>query len=276
MQGTSDNPIRVGLAGFGTVGRDLARRLDGGALPAARLTAISARDLEKARAASRDLDAPPAVVPVAELPDHADVIIECATGEALPEIAKAVLGAGKTLISVSIGPIAANPEILDLAQAHGGQLHIVTGALPGLDSIRAAAEGEIHSVKLTSRVLPGSLVHEAYILDKGFDLAKPLEAPIKVFEGTAGEAAAAFPRHFNVAVALSLAGIGFERTEIEVWADAGIAGAVHRIQVDAADIYLDLESRNRPSDTNPRTSRVVAPSVMATLRSLLSSVRVGN
>jgi aspartate dehydrogenase len=276
MRWTSDNPMRVGLAGFGTVGRDLARRLDGGAIPAARLTAISARDLEKAGAASRDLAVPPKVVPVAELPEHADTIVECATGEALSEIATAALGAGKTLIAVSVGAIAAQPEILDLAEAHGGRLLIATGALPGLDSIRAAAEGEIRFVKLTSRVRPDSLVHEAYILDKGFDLTRPLEAPVKVFEGTAGEAAAAFPRHFNVAVTLSLAGIGFDKTQVEVWADAEIQGAVHRIQVDAADISLDLESRNRPSETNPRTSRAVAPSIMATLRSLVAPVRIGN
>ncbi|MDP6705185.1 MAG: DUF108 domain-containing protein [Alphaproteobacteria bacterium] len=276
MRWSVENPMRVGLAGFGTVGRDLARRLDGGAIPAARLTAVTARDLEKARAASRDLASPPLVVPVAELPDHADVIVECATGEALPEIARAALGAGRTLIPVSAGAIAAHPEILDLAEAHSGRLQIATGALPGLDTIRAAAEGEIRSVKLTTRILPNSMANEAYILEKGLDLTKPLDGPLKVFEGTAGEAAAAFPRHFNVAVTLSLAGIGFERTQVEVWVDSDIPGAVHRVQVDAADIALDLESRNRPSETNPRTSRAVAPSVMATLRGLVSPVRVGN
>ena len=84
------------------------------------------------------------------------------------------------------------------------------------------------------------------------------------------------PRHFNVAAALSLAGIGFDRTQVEVWAEAGIAGAIHRVEVDAADIQLDLTSRNRPSDGNPRTSRAVAPSVMAALRALTGPIKVGS
>lgn len=268
--------MRIALAGFGTVGRTLAKRLAAGAIPAARLTAIAARDLEKAREASRDLNPRPEVVPVADLPGHADVIVECATGEALPEIAEAALGAGKILIPVSVGAIAQHPEILELAARHGGTLRLATGALPGLDAIRGAAEGTIHSVKLTSRILPASLEHEEYILQQGFDLSAPVDQAVKVFQGSAREAATAFPRHFNVAVALSLAGIGFDRTEVEVWADADIEGAVHHVEVDADDIRLDLVSRNRPSESNPRTSRAVAPSVLAALRSLVAPVQIGS
>jgi aspartate dehydrogenase len=276
MGWSAEKPLRVGLAGFGTVGRWLAERLAAGAIPAARLAAISARDLAKAEANSRHFSPPPLVLPVAELPRHADAIVECATGEALPEIATAALGAGRILIPVSVGALAAHPEILDLAGRHGGRLKLATGALPGLDAIRCAAEGHIRSVKLTSRILPGSLAHERYLLDRGYDFSTPPAEPVRVFQGTAREAAAAFPRHFNVAAALSLAGVGFERTEVEVWADAGIEGAVHNVTVDADDIRLDLTSRNRPSETNPRTSRAVGPSVLAALRSLVAPVQVGS
>jgi Domain of unknown function DUF108 len=104
------------------------------------------------------------------------------------------------------------------------------------------------------------------VLSLGFDFSsRPPSEPVRVFEGSAREAAQAFPRHFNVAVALSIAGIGFDRTEIEVWADPEVAGAVHQIEVDAEDIGLVLISRNQPS-ANPRTSRIVAPSILAGLR----------
>ncbi len=75
---------------------------------------------------------------------------------------------------------------------------------------------------------------------------------------------------------MSLAGLGFARTRVEIWADAGIAGAVHHVAVQSDAIELELISRNRPSATNPRTSRAVAPSVMAALRGLASSVQVGS
>jgi len=269
-------PMRVALAGFGTVGQELARRLTAGAIPGARLAAISARDLDKARRNCAGLKPQPLVLPVAELPAHADVIVECATGEALPEIARAALAAGRILVPVSVGGLAAHPEILEWAGVNGGRIKIATGALPGLDAIRAAAEGEISSLKLTSRIRPDSLMREAYLKERGFDLTRPISGPVQVFAGTARAAALAFPKHFNVAVTLSLAGIGLDRTEVLVLADPHVPGAVHHVEVDAADIQLSLTSRNRPSATNPRTSRAVAPSIMAALRALVTPVQVGS
>lgn len=273
---TSDGPLRVGLAGFGNVGQDLARRLTAGTIPQAKLTAISAKDLEKAAVNAKAFDPAPAIVPVAELPDHADAIVECATGDAFPEIARAALGAGKVLLPVSVGALAAHPEILRLAEASAGTIQVVSGALPGLDAIRAAAEGGITRAKLTSQIRPESLADERYVQERGFDFATPPAEPVKVFEGSAMEAALAFPRHFNVAVSLSLAGIGLEETEIEVWANGQVPGTVHEVEIEGEDARFTMISRNLPSETNRRTSRVVAPSVMAALRSLVSAVRIGS
>jgi aspartate dehydrogenase len=270
------NKTRIGLAGFGTVGQDVARRLDSGSLPEAVLTAVTARDLDKARSNAALLKNIPKVVPLAELARHADVICECATAAALPEIARAVLGAGKTLVIVSAGGIPDFPGMVEYARDHGGRIRIASGALPGLDAIRGANEGHIRSVKLRTQLRPDSLVKEDYIRSKGFDFTTPPQAPVKVFEGTAGEAAAAFPRHFNVAITLSLGGIGFERTHVEVWADPTVPGAIHNVEVDSEDVGLTMQSRNRPSATNPRTSRMVAPSIMAALRSMVATLQVGS
>ena len=268
--------IALGLAGFGNVGRDLAARIAGGALPDVDLVAASARDLDKARAAAREIAPALRIVPLAELPALVDVVVECATADSFPEIARIVLEAGRYLIAVSAGGVPNCPDMMALAERHGGRVRIASGALPGLDILRCAREGTIRSVKLTSRIKPGSMAHERYVLDRGFDFERhPPVAAVKIFEGTAGAAAAAFPRHFNVAVALSLGGIGFERTAVEVWVDPDIGGAIHNVEVDAEDIGLTMISRNRPS-ANPRTSRIVAPSILAALRSLTAPVLVGS
>jgi len=267
---------RIGLAGFGTVGQDVARRLDNGALPEAVLTAVTARDLDKARGNAAGLKSAPKVVKLAELAEHADVICECATAGALPEIARAVLGAGKTLVIVSAGGIPDFPDMVEYARQHGGRIRIASGALPGLDAIRGANEGQIRSVKLRTQLRPDSLVKEDYIKRQGFDFTTPPKEPVMVFQGTAGEAAAAFPRHFNVAITLSLGGIGFDKTQVEVWADPTVPGAIHNVEVDAEDVGLTMQSRNRPSATNPRTSRMVAPSIMAALRSMVATLQVGS
>ncbi len=268
--------MRVGLAGFGNVGQDLARRLTAGAIPEMTLTAVSARDLDKAAAAAAAISAGIKVVPLADLPAHADVVVECATADAFPEIARVVVGAGRLLVAVSVGGLPNCPELLELARSHGGRVKVASGALPGLDIIRSVKEGTIRSVQLTTRLRPNSLAHEPYIIGQGFDFTTPPPAAVKVFDGTAGEAAASFPRHFNVAVTLSLGGIGFDRTRVTVYCDPDVPGAVHQVDVEADDAGLTLISRNRPSPTNPRTSRIVAPSILAALRSLVDPITVGS
>lgn len=266
----------IGIAGFGNVGQEVARRLTAGALPGARLVGVSARDLVKARANAAKLDPSPAVLPLAELAGHAELIVEAATAEAFPEIARAALAAGRTLVTISVGGVPSCPDMLELAERHGGRVRIASGALPGLDAIRAAAEGTIHRVQLRTKLKPESLASEPYIRSRGFDFSSPPPAPVKVFEGSAREAAASFPRHFNVAITLSLAGIGFDRTWVEVWCDPTVPGSQHQVEIESDDVDLTLISRNRPSVVNPKTSRVVAPSIMAALRTMVGPLHVGS
>lgn len=268
--------LAIGLAGFGNVGQDLARRLCAGAIPEATLVAVSARNLARAEMNTAALLPRPRVVPLEELPGLVDVVVECATAESFAAIARATLQAGKMLIAVSAGGVPSCPDMVELARAHGGRVKIASGALPGLDILRCAAEGTIRRVHLRSLIKPGSMAHERYVLDRGFDFANnPPTQAVKVFEGSAGEAAAAFPRHFNVAVSLSLGGIGFDRTTVEVWVDPDIPGAIHNVEVDADDIGLSMQSCNRPS-ANPRTSRIVSPSILAAIRSIMAPVQVGS
>ncbi|MDP6785544.1 MAG: DUF108 domain-containing protein [Rhodospirillales bacterium] len=273
---SKDNPLRVAVAGLGNVGGTVVQRLAAGEIPQIQLTAICSKNLEKARGFSERLDSRPKVIPLAEFPEHADVIVECAVYEAFAEIARVALEAGKTLVAVSAGALGANPDLLDLAEKHGGIIRISSGALPGLDLIRSAREGGIKSAKLISRMRPESVAKEDYLIAKGFDFTTPPSEPVHVFSGTAREASKAFPRHFNVATTLSLAGAGLDDTTIELWVDDGIPGVIHRVEVESDAVGLELVSHNRPSPTNKSTAAVVAPSVMATLRSMVSALQIGN
>lgn len=275
MTFTLHKPLRIGLAGFGGVGQQLAQRLLRNELAHAQLAGVTSRDLGRARRALDELDGVHvAVLPLAELVASVDLVIECATADAFPLIAETVLVAGKTLIAVSVAALPNYPGLADLAQQHGGRIHVASGGLPGLDAVRAVREGHIESIKLCTTFRPESLVSEPFVKAQGFDFSTPPAGPVKVFEGNARQAGAAFPRHFNVGITLSLAGIGFDDTAIEVWVDPDVEGAVQHIEVKADVADLTLISRNRPSQ-NPRTSRIVAPSIMATLRSYLDPIHVG-
>ena len=140
-----------------------------------------------------------------------------------------------------------------------------TGALLGLDAVRAAAEGAIRSVTMITRKPPRGLAGAPYLEQHGIAL-EGLGAPLRVFEGSAREGARGFPANVNVAAALSLAGIGPERTRLEIWADPGVERNTHRIVVEADSARFEMQIENVPTEDNPRTGKITRSSVIAALR----------
>ena len=267
--------LKVALAGFGAIGGALARRLDRG-IAGLRLAAISARNLEKARdRADDDLAHPVPVLPPEALPDHADVVVECAPATAFRTIAEPALRAGRILMPVSVGALLEHADLIELARTNGVRIVVPTGALLGLDAVRAAAEGEIHSVRMITRKPPGGLAGAPHLERHGIRV-EGLSEPLKVFEGTAREGARGFPANVNVAAALSLAGIGPDRTRLEIWADPGVTRNTHRIVVEADSARFEMQIENVPSEENPRTGKITALSVIAALRGLVPSLKIGS
>jgi aspartate dehydrogenase len=266
--------LKVALAGFGAIGGALARRLDRG-IAGLRLAAISARNLEKARDRADDLAHPVPVLPPEALPDHADVVVECAPATAFRTIAEPALRAGRILMPVSVGALLEHADLIELARTNGARIVVATGALLGLDAVRAAAEGEIHSVRMITRKPPGGLAGAPHLERHGIRV-EGLSEPLKVFEGTAREGARGFPANVNVAAALSLAGIGPDRTRLEIWADPGVTRNTHRIVVEADSARFEMQIENVPSEGNPRTGKITALSVIAALRGLVASLKIGS
>ena len=267
---------RFVLAGFGNVGGQIAEAVIADPTDTLEIAAIAARDLQKAqdKASAFGLNVP--IISAAEASKHADIIVECATYDSFRDVVEPALIDGCHVIAVSVGALAQHLDLIDLADQHGATLQISSGTLPGLDILRAAREGNIRSVKLESQILPRSFAHEAYIAEQGIDLERAESEPVFVFSGTAREAARHFPRHFNVAVSLSLAGIGLDRTQVEIHAYGKLTGARHTIKIESDVVKLEMTSQNFPSPQNNRTSRVVAPSIIAALRELSASIRVGS
>lgn len=264
--------LTVAVAGLGSIGRVLARKLAAGALPMTELRAVAARDATKARGWLDGIGCSVPVLALEELPTAADLVVECTPAALVGDIAEPVLRAGKTVMILSAGALLARPDLVALAREHGGQIIVPSGALLGLDAVSAAAEGEIHSVRMVTRKPVKGLVGAPYLVERGIDLTA-IDGPTKIFEGTAREAATGFPANLNVAAALSLAGIGADRTRQEIWADPALTRNVHRIVVEADSARLDMTIENVPSE-NPKTGRITALSVLSALRKIRGPLRV--
>lgn len=266
------SPIRVAIAGLGAIGRALARRLADG-VPGVTLACVAARDHAKAQAwlDAQHLDCP--LVELDAFPQHADLAVECAPAAVLEDICRPMLQAGKRVMVLSAGALLPRPHLIELAKTSGGQIIVPTGALLGLDAVSAAAEGAIHSVRMITRKPPVGLAGAPYLVKNGISVAG-LNAAKRIFVGTAREAAAGFPENVNVVAALALAGVGPDRTTIEIWADPAVARNCHNIEVDADSARFSLAIENIPSE-NPKTGKITALSVLAALRKLNAPLRVG-
>ncbi len=264
----------VGIGGLGTVGFEVARRIDGGEIDGLTLCAVSARDHARARERIAGFRAPVDVVAAGELAEHADIVVESAPAAVFREIAEPVVRAGKILVAISAGALLDHADLIETARATGAQIVVPSGAVMGLDAVRGAAESGIESVTMVTRKPPRGLAGAPYLVEHGIEVDR-LDAPLKVFEGSAREAARGFPANVNVAAALGLAGIGPERTRLEIWADPGVIRNTHEIRLEAETVRFHLRIENVPSRENPRTGRSVAPSVIAALRRFVAPLVVG-
>lgn len=267
---------RIVLGGFGNVGQQIAAKLAADPSGDLQIVAIAARDKSKAarKAAEFGLDVP--VISASEAPRFDAILVECATYDSFRDVVGPTLHDGGHVVAISVGALAENLDLIDIAERTGATLQIAGGTLPGLDIIRAASEDEITSVVLTSHINPASFAHEPFIHDNGIDLSAADTGPVPVFDGSAREAAGHFPRHFNVAVTLGLVGIGLDRTQVRIRADGTLPGARHTLRVEASSVTLEMCSQNYPSPRNNRTSMVVALSVLAALRRERATLRIGS
>ena len=213
------------------------------------------------------------MLPIAALVDVADIVIECAPSHLVRSIVAPFVRAGKTAVVLSAGALLDHDDLIELAKQHGGQIVVPTGALIGLDAVTAAAVGTIHSVRMITRKPPGGLAGAPYIVANNIGI-EGLTEPLRIFDGSAREAARGFPANVNVAAALSLAGIGPDRTTIEIWADPTVTRNMHRIEVDSDSARFSMSIENIPSE-NPKTGLITALSVIACLRKLRAPLRVG-
>ena len=166
-------------------------------------------------------------------------------------------------------------HLVRLARQSGARIIIPTGALLGLDAVRAAAEGPVDSVSIETRKPLNGLAGAPYLEKHGIDVMAMTE-PTVVFEGNAFDAAVGFPANVNVAAALALAGIGPARTRVKIWADPTVTRTSHTIRVEAAAARFTMTIENVPSEENPKTGKLTALSVLACLRGLVSSLKVGS
>lgn len=251
--------MKIGIIGEGAIGRFVAKKLsDSGAAPHVSLVRPS-------RPRAPTGDGIIRVASVADLPDDIDLVVECAGHAALIEHGAAILGRGIDLITVSLGALADQNLELSLtraAQSGSAQLHLASGAIGALDCLQAARIGGLTEVTYTGRKPPAGWLGspaEARIGLTG------LKSAVTHFEGSARQAATEYPKNANVAAAVAIAGLGFDRTTVRLIADPDVTANIHEINASGAFGSFSFRIEGKALPDNPRSSALAAMSIIAAI-----------
>jgi aspartate dehydrogenase len=266
--------LRLAIGGFGVIGQMVARIVDAGQVPGVKLAAVSGRDHTKAAENIVDFNVRPKIMTLSELASEADVVLECAPAAVFLDSAKPAIDQGRIFIPLSVGALLKHMDLVERARSTGARIMVPTGAILGLDAIKAISQGNVESLTLKTRKPPQGLRGAPYLVENGISI-EDLTAPKKVFSGSARQAATGFPANVNVAAALALAGIGPDATMVEIWADPTITHNTHTIVAKSNSSDLNMTIENIPSIETPATGKITPLSVIAMLKDLTSPLVIG-
>jgi len=253
--------MKLGIIGCGAIGSDVAKAAD----VMKEIEKIYLFDINKTAAEKLCSTLKKASLKtVKEFLEDVDVVFEAASQQAVEQYAVLVLEAKKDLIIMSIGSLfndSLRKKLENIARKYHRKIYLPSGAVCGIDGVLAASIEQLDSVTLVTTKPPASL-------------GKSVEERTIVFKGTAREAVKQFPRNINVAACLSLAGVGFDETKVEIVADPVETRINHKILAHGRFGRLRAEVENMPNPNNPQSSYMASLSAIATLRRVLDPIQI--
>ncbi|MDE1816253.1 MAG: aspartate dehydrogenase [Thaumarchaeota archaeon] len=269
---------RIGLLGCGAIGTEIAIAVDSGKIPA-KLTHVFDFSKESSALLVSKLKNKPVITENVGLlaASPVDLIVEAASQDAVRDNALSILQNRKDLMIMSVGALL-DESIFDIVlegcKDFGKHVYLPSGAIAGLDAIRAVKD-ELDSLVLVTTKNPKALKGAKFFETSEIDPDK-ISKPTVIYEGAAQEAVKLFPANINVAALLSIAGIGSTKTRVKLVADPNTDKNTHEIEASGKFGRLSIKVENVPSSSNPKTSRLATLSAIECLRKICGSeIQIG-
>lgn len=254
--------MNLGIIGCGAIGSDVAKAAD----KMDEINKIFLFDIKKDAAEKLCNCVKKAEIkPVKDFLKNVEVVFEAASQSAVKEYAEVILNAGKDLVIMSVGSLLDEKfrsNIEKIAKQKYCKIHLPSGAVCGIDGVLSASIDFIDEVTLVTTKPPISL-------------GKKLDKRTIIFEGHARDAIKKFPKNINVAASLSIAGVGFDRTKVEIVADPVVSRISHKILAHGKFGRLRAEVENMPNPNNPKSSYMASLSAIATLKRIINPIQIG-
>lgn len=270
------NRLRIGIVGCGAIGSSLANEISVKFGKYAQLSALYdiapgksaglARKLKKNHGLS--------VKNLKELIKKSDLVIEASQARAAWEITCEAVSAGRKVMVMSVGGLVGHLDALfKLADKYNTQVYFPSGAISGIDAVKAASIAGIRKVTLTTRKNPQAFSGVDYVTAR-FNLSG-IKKDTVLFKGSAIRAIKYFPQNINVAAILGFAGIGINKTQVQIIASPQVDKNIHEILVESEVARIFTRTENVLHPENPKTSFLAVLAASATLKQILQPVKIG-
>ena len=268
--------LKIGIVGCGAIGSSLAKRIRSDFKDSSLLNGVYDVDLDKSRKLAGELgNKKLAVRDLDILIGRSGLVIEAASAKVSLNVARRTLSRGRDIMIMSVGGIIQDyKELIGLARRHNSRVFVPSGALCGLDGLKAAMCGKISKVTLTTRKPPAGFKGVPYVLKKKINLGG-LKKDTVIFQGNALEAVKHFPQNINVAAVLSIAGIGAKNTRVKIVASPSTLRNTHEVEVEGSSGRITTRTENVIHPDNPKTSYLAVLSAVAVLRQILGPLKIG-
>lgn len=267
--------VKIGIIGCGTIGAFLAPEIVRRFSAQAKLAAICDIDKDKAVNLRNICAGNTRILSQETLIKASDLVIEAASAQISSLVAEKTLRQGKDVMIMSTGGILDNAaQLFALAKEKGARIFVPSGAIAGLDAVKAAAMAGLRRITLTTRKPPEGLETAPYLKEKNIDLSR-IKTETLLFEGNVWEAVKGFPKNINVCAALSLAAGTTNELKVKIMVTPGSKINIHEIEAEGDFGRIVTRTENTPFPGNPKTSRLAAFSALATLKNILDPVKIG-
>lgn len=268
--------LKIGIIGCGAIGSSLAKIISSEFSQKAQLAGLCDSEVEKAyNLANKFNNQKLVALTLDDLINRVDLVIEATKPDSAFDIAKKTISAAKNIMIMSVGGIIEHYKELDvLAQDKNARVFIPSGAICGIDGLKAAACGKINKVILTTKKPPRAFVGIPYVLKRKIRLDNITEDTV-IFEGDANTAIRAFPQNINVAATLSIAGIGPANTVVRIVASPTATANIHEIEIESEAGRIFTRAENVIHPDNPKTSYLAVLAAVATLKQILEPIKIG-
>ena len=267
--------VRVGILGCGAIGSRIARSIksecDGKAFVSALfdINPAKSENLQKTLSFKNTVKKS-----YQDLLNASDLIVEAVNAPDTRQLIRQALLAKKDVLIMSVGKFIDGDSILKLAQKQGVRVLIPSGAIAGIDAIKAAALGKIASITLTTRKPTYGFTDNAFVQARRINLSQIKKETI-LFEGNVKEAVKCFPQNINVASTIALASGAKDKLRIRISTSPAFKVNSHEIEVIGAFGRLVTKTENVVCSDNPKTSILAVLSAVVTLKQYFDGLKIG-